>query len=51
MGLFRSTISKIKGALSRTREGFVGGLRSLLAGRVLNDQLLGEIEARFRANA
>jgi fused signal recognition particle receptor len=47
MGLFRSTISKIKGALSRTREGFVGGLRSILSGRVLNDQLLTEIEARL----
>ncbi|MDX1566004.1 MAG: signal recognition particle-docking protein FtsY [Phycisphaeraceae bacterium] len=47
MGLFRSTLGKIKGALSRTREGFIGGLRSLLSGRTLDEKLIGEIEARL----
>jgi len=47
MGLFSTTVSKVKGALSRTRDSFVGGLRSMLMGRVLNDELLEELEARL----
>ncbi len=47
MGLFSFTIKKVKAGLSKTREVFVGGLRSMLIGRVLNDDLLEELEARL----
>lgn len=47
MGLFTSTISKIKQGLAKTREGFVSGLRSMLAGRPLSAELLGQLEARM----
>ena len=47
MGLFSGAISKVRNALSRTRESFVGGLRSLLTGRKLDEKLLGELEARL----
>jgi len=47
MGLFRGTIAKIKQGLSRTRESLTGGLRSLLAGKKLSDELIDEIEKRL----
>jgi fused signal recognition particle receptor len=47
MGLFKSTIGAIKKGLARTRETFVTGLRSLLLGRRLSDELIDELEARL----
>lgn len=44
MGLFRAAISKIRQGLSRTREAFSGGLRGLLFGRSLSEELIDEIE-------
>jgi ABC-type molybdenum transport system ATPase subunit/photorepair protein PhrA len=39
-------ISKLKKGLDRTRESFVGGLRTLLSGRTLDDALIDELERR-----
>jgi len=51
MGFFRKIISKVTGgvskALERTREVFATGLRSLLLGRRLDEQLIGELESRL----
>lgn len=47
MGLFRSTISAIRKGLSKTREALGGGLRGLLLGRSLSEELIDEIEARL----
>ena len=47
MGIFKSTIGKLKKGLTRTRETFAGGLRSLLAGRKIDEQLIGELERRL----
>ncbi len=47
MALFRGTIDKIKKGLSRTRESLAGGLRSLLSGKKLSDELIDEIEKRL----
>ncbi len=47
MALFKSVLSKVSKGLARTRESFVGGLRSMLAGRTLDDALIDEIEARL----
>jgi len=47
MALFRKAIEKLSAGLSRTRQRFVGSLRSLLAGRDLDEQLLGELEAQL----
>ncbi|MGQ0628820.1 MAG: signal recognition particle-docking protein FtsY [Phycisphaerales bacterium] len=44
MAFFSSVISKLKGALSRTRETLVTGLRALLRGRALDGALLKDIE-------
>lgn len=47
MGLFRSTISAIRKGLSKTRDLFGGGLRGLLTGRSLSEELIDEIETRL----
>lgn len=47
MGLFKSVVSKLKKGLDRTRESFVGGLRSMLLGRTLDEELIEELEARL----
>lgn len=44
MGMFRSAVNKIRKGLSRTREAFSGGLRGLLFGRTLSEELIDEIE-------
>jgi len=44
MGPFRSVVSKVRRGIERTREGFVGSLRSLLLGRRVDEQLLSELE-------
>ncbi len=45
MGLIRGTIAKLKSGLSRTRQAFVGSLRSMLIGRKVDEALLRELEA------
>jgi fused signal recognition particle receptor len=45
MAIFRSAMKKLAGGLSRTRQKFVGGLRSLLSGRTIDAELLEELEA------
>jgi len=47
MGLFKSTFNAIRKGLTRTRETFVSGLRSMLRGRQLSDELIDELEARL----
>ncbi len=47
MGLFRSTVDKVKQGLGKTREAFAGGLRSLLHGRRLDEELLEDLESRL----
>jgi len=47
MGLFRKTIGVIRQGLTRTREAFGGGLRGLLFGRRISDELIDEIESRL----
>ncbi len=47
MGLFRTFLGKVKQGLSRTRSGFIGGLRNILQGRNLSPELLEQIEMRL----
>ena len=47
MKFFKSVFSKVKSGLEKTRESFVGGLRSILLGRRLDDELIRELEARL----
>ncbi len=47
MGLFKSTFKAIKKGLTKTRDAFGGGLRSLLHGRDLSEDLIDEIEMRL----
>ncbi|MEO1128431.1 MAG: signal recognition particle receptor subunit alpha, partial [Planctomycetota bacterium] len=47
MSLLKSVFSKVKSGLAKTRGAFVGGLRSLLSGRTLDDALIRELEARL----
>lgn len=47
MALFRKTIDRLKKGLGKTRATFVSGLRSVLAGRKLDDELVREIEKRL----
>lgn len=47
MALFRRTIDKLKQGLGKTREVFVSSLRSVLAGKTLDDDLIKEIEKRL----
>ena len=44
MALFRSVVSKIRKGIERTREGFVGSLRSVLLGRRIDEALLADLE-------
>lgn len=47
MGLFKSALGKLRKGLGRTREAFVGGLRSMLLGRQLDEALIEELESRL----
>ncbi len=47
MALFKSAINKLKKGLERTRETLGGGLRSLLSGKRLDEQLLKDLERRL----
>jgi fused signal recognition particle receptor len=42
-----TSLDKLKGGLAKTRSVFVGGLRSLLRGRKLDQALLDELEHRL----
>jgi fused signal recognition particle receptor len=43
----KASVEKLKGGLAKTRDVFVGGLRSLLRGRKLDQELLDELEQRL----
>jgi len=45
MGFFGKAIEKLKAGLAKTRQKFVGAIRSLLVGRKLDEELLDELEA------
>ena len=45
MAIFRKAVAKLAAGLSRTKEKFVGPLKSLLSGRKLDENLLDELEA------
>ena len=45
MALFKKAFAKLAKGLSRTKKIFVSGLKSLLAGRKIDDELLDELEA------
>jgi fused signal recognition particle receptor len=47
VGATRASVDKLKSGLAKTRNVFVGGLRSLLRGRKLDQQLLDELEQRL----
>ena len=47
MGLFKSTISRIRQGLAKTRRSLTGSLRSILLGRALSDEIIDEIEAHL----
>ncbi len=47
MGLFGFTFRKVKAGLAKTHDVFVGGLRSMLVGRELDEPLLEALEARL----
>jgi fused signal recognition particle receptor len=47
MALFRKAIEKIASGLTRTRQKLMGGLKSLLAGRQLNESLLHDLEEKL----
>ena len=43
----KASVDKLKGGLTKTRDVFVGGLRSLLRGRKLDQALMAELEQRL----
>lgn len=45
MGIFKSTFSRIRSGLTRTASSLGGGLRTLLTGRRIDDDLLDQIES------
>ena len=47
MALLRGAIAKLTKGLGKTRDSFVGALRSVLSGRTLDDALIAEIEKRL----
>ncbi|HAU39046.1 MAG TPA: signal recognition particle-docking protein FtsY [Phycisphaerales bacterium] len=47
MALFRKALEKLTKGLSRTKDRFLGGLRNLLAGRKLDEDLLDELEEKL----
>jgi len=47
MALIRKAIEKIAAGLSRTRDKFIGPIKSLLSGRQLDEDLLDELEGRL----
>lgn len=49
MGIFKSTLSRIRSGLTKTAASLGGGLRSLLTGRKIDDDLLDQIETSLLA--
>jgi len=47
MSLFKTALGKLKQGLTKTRTGFVDGLRSILLGKSLSDDLLNQIKMRL----
>jgi len=47
MALFRKAFEKLSAGLSRTKQRLIGSLKSLLAGRKLDESLLDEIEEKL----
>jgi fused signal recognition particle receptor len=47
MGLFKATINKLRKGLAKTSTALVGGLRSILSGRTLSEELIDEIETHL----
>jgi fused signal recognition particle receptor len=47
MSLFKSAFNKLKQSLTKTRDGFVGTLRTILTGRSLSPDLLRELETQL----
>jgi len=47
MGLFKSIFNKVVQGLTKTREQFVGGLRTILSGKQLSAELLEELRGRM----
>ncbi|MDX9912325.1 MAG: signal recognition particle-docking protein FtsY [Phycisphaerales bacterium] len=47
MALLKGLFGRLKDGLTRTREAFVGQLRSILTGRRLSEEVLNEVEARL----
>jgi fused signal recognition particle receptor len=47
MGLFRATVDRLRQGLTRTREVFASGLRAMLRGRALSEELIDEIETHL----
>ncbi|MBK7405287.1 MAG: signal recognition particle-docking protein FtsY [Phycisphaerales bacterium] len=47
MGLLSGAMAKLRGGLTRTRDVFVGGLRTLLTGRIVDETLIDELEAKL----
>ncbi len=49
MGIFKAVFDKIKQGLGKTRQGFIGGLRTVLSGKQLSAELLAELERKLLA--
>ena len=49
MAFFKSVLGKLKEGLSKTREVFAGGIRTMLSGRRLDEQLILELEMQLLA--
>lgn len=47
MAFFKSILSKLKQGLDRTREAVVAGIRSILLGKRLDEELINELERRL----
>jgi len=47
VALFRKAVEKLAAGLAKTRQRFLGGLKSLLTGRALDEGLLDELEAKM----
>jgi fused signal recognition particle receptor len=47
MGLFKAVFDKLKSGLTKTRQQFVGGLRTILSGKQLSAELLEQLERRM----
>lgn len=47
MALFGKAFEKLSAGLARTKQRFLGGLKSLLSGRALDEDLLDELEAKL----